>query len=87
MLTNAAREHVSFDERVLELFHTDAFSVHDIFCRSSRKESREAMIEVDEVLCYATSFGLVGFEDRSRGSALDDTCNFPSKIERYTNKF
>lgn len=40
------------------------------------------MIEINEVLSDASSFGLIGLEDRSRGEAINDGSEFPSEVVR-----
>ena len=70
-LADPAGEHVAFHKGFFELGHADAFFVHDIFCRSAGEESREAVVEVDQILRYTPAFGLVGFQDRSVGDAVD----------------
>lgn len=71
-LTDSAGEHVAFHKGFFELGHADSFFVHDVFSRSAGEESREAVVEVDEILRYASAFGLVGFQDCSVGGAVDD---------------
>ena len=71
-LTDSTGEHVAFYKGFFELGHADAFFVHDVFCRSAGEESREAVVEVDEILRYAPAFGLVGFQDCSARGAVDD---------------
>ena len=70
-LTDPAGEHVAFHKGFFELGHTDAFFIHDVFCRSAGEESREAVVEVDQILRYKPAFRLVGFEDCSVGGAVD----------------
>jgi hypothetical protein len=62
-LTNSARKHVALFKRVLEFRHADAFLVHDILGRSAGEEPREAVVEVDEILCDTATLGLVCLED------------------------
>jgi hypothetical protein len=79
-LTDPTGKHVAFHERFFELSHANAFLVHHIFGRSTREESREAVVEVDQILSYTPTFGLVGFEDCAVGGAVDHGAEFPAEI-------
>jgi len=72
-LTDPTGEHVAFHKGFFELGHANSFFVHDVFGRSAREESREAVVEVDKILRYTPAFGLVGFQDCSVGGAVDDS--------------
>lgn len=79
-LTYAAGEHVALLESVLELSHADAFFIHHIFSWPSREQSREAVIEVYEVLCYPSTLGLVRLQQAPITKPIYDSSDLPAEI-------
>lgn len=44
---HAGGEHIAFFEGVLELVHTDASFIHDIFSGTAREQATELVVECD----------------------------------------
>ena len=62
-LTNSAGKHIPLLERVLELRHADPFFVHDVLGWATGEEAREAVVEVDQILCDAAALGLIRLQN------------------------
>jgi hypothetical protein len=55
-------QHISFLKRALEIFHADTFCIHDVLCRTPRKQATEAVVKVYEILGDTTALALVRIE-------------------------
>jgi hypothetical protein len=82
-LTNSTGEQVALLKSFAEFIHTDSLFIHDVLCRTARKETRELVIEVDKSLSNSLSLSLIGLEDRSARKAFDNVGDFPTKVESW----
>lgn len=82
-LTNTASEHVAFRERLFELFHADTLFVDDVPGWSSRKQPRETVVKLDEVVRNFGPLKLICLENRTVREAFHNAGNLPAQVVCY----
>jgi hypothetical protein len=75
-------DQLTFQERLFEVFHAHTLLIHDIFGRSSRKQPRELVVKVDEILRNPSSLRLVCLQNARLSNTFNNQSQLPAQVVR-----
>lgn len=78
--SDTAGEQIALLKDIFEFRHADARLVHDVFRGPPTEESRELVVEGNELLCDLVSLVFVCLQDLLFRGALDHGCDFPAEV-------